>query len=314
MLSTAEALQMAQTTKLIKTRNVDITLRCALLDRHEEFNRNSSVTWWFKRTCKFSCWDKPANEDDEWNEVGCDGPCRTSLLLNDENVSNGFYQCRIFPYHTSNQTVLQIEVMKTFQIEIYGKTADSNQISSLTFLVSRPNNCPATRYSRRVAQRIFNAFGLSARSPVQMQKFPEADHQMVPKEGRRISQVRWAHVWVVQKLHRESMVDQVFRELLRAAAVFRAERAQRSSLLEQANRQQHNSKQHLRLRSNKLLRILLQGKSHKSTARRFTRGRRKRVFVNELSWEELRNHVPDSHPPSDANIRAKLHYSLPPNL
>lgn len=119
-----EAYQMtnysSQPTKLTKMKNVDITLRCSLLDKHEMFNRdNVSVTWWFKHTCKVSCWNQP--EVHEWTEIDCDGQCKSSLNLNDDTSSNGFYLCKIFPYKISDQTTLQIEVTKTFQLEIIGE-------------------------------------------------------------------------------------------------------------------------------------------------------------------------------------------------
>lgn len=121
-----EAYQIAgqnnSTSKLVKTKNVDVTLRCSLLEAHEEFNMNANVSWWFKKTCKSSCWNQPeSDDDDEWTKVSCDGACKTSLDLNDDTASNGFYLCKIFPYQVSNQTILQIEVTKTFQLEIIGE-------------------------------------------------------------------------------------------------------------------------------------------------------------------------------------------------
>lgn len=130
MFGIAEAYQMteaaSQPTKLIKTKNVDLTLRCSLTDQHEKFNQNSSVTWWFKKTCKLSCWNQP--EQTEWTEVECDGTkgCKLALNLDDETASNGFYMCRIFPYHTDGQTSLFIEVTKTFEVTIVGKFENSD--------------------------------------------------------------------------------------------------------------------------------------------------------------------------------------------
>lgn len=108
----------SQPTKITKTKNVDVTLRCALLDKHEKFNQNVSVTWWFKKTCRISCWNRL--EADEWTELDCNG-CGLLLDLNDSTASNGFYMCKIFPYKISEFTTLQIEVTKTFQLEIIGK-------------------------------------------------------------------------------------------------------------------------------------------------------------------------------------------------
>lgn len=124
-----EAYQMtnfsSQPTKLIKTKNIDIVLRCLLLDKHERYNQNASVTWWFKKTttCKVgtSCWS-PSLEEDDWTEISCDrGACGLSLDLNDDKTSNGFYLCKITPYQISEQAILQVEVTKTFEVAVVGK-------------------------------------------------------------------------------------------------------------------------------------------------------------------------------------------------
>jgi hypothetical protein len=107
-------------TKIVKNFGIDVTLKCSLLEKHENFNRNASVSWWIKKTCKASCWNQQ-EKDDEWEEIDCHGPCKVSLVLDDENSKNGFYLCKIFPYQISNQNVLQIEVTKSFEIELFGK-------------------------------------------------------------------------------------------------------------------------------------------------------------------------------------------------
>lgn len=106
-------------TKLVKTKNIDVQLTCSLLDKHERFNQNTSVTWWFRKSCKVSCW----NQEDEldWTEIECNGPCKTTLHLNDGTASNGFYLCRMFPYKVSEKMILQIEVTKAYQLEIIGQ-------------------------------------------------------------------------------------------------------------------------------------------------------------------------------------------------
>lgn len=106
-------------TKILKTKNVDVQLTCSLLDKHERFNQDTNVTWWFRESCKVSCWNQEDEQD--WTEIGCNGPCTTTLPLNDENASNGFYLCRMFPYKVSEKISLQIEVTKTYQLEIIGQ-------------------------------------------------------------------------------------------------------------------------------------------------------------------------------------------------
>lgn len=107
---------LPQPKKLVKQKNLDISLKCLLLDKHESFNQNNTVSWWLKKTCKIPCW----NEEDEWKEIDCHGPCKTTLALDDETAENGFFMCKIFPYHTSNYTMLQIEITKTFYLELFG--------------------------------------------------------------------------------------------------------------------------------------------------------------------------------------------------
>lgn len=117
---TAQIVLPSQATKLVKSKHVNVTLRCSLLEKHEVFNQNATVSWWFKKTCKLSCWNQP--EEMEWTEIKCHGKmCNMVLELDDETAENGFYMCKLFPYKTSTQTVLQIEVTKTFQLEIFGK-------------------------------------------------------------------------------------------------------------------------------------------------------------------------------------------------
>ncbi|CRL03235.1 CLUMA_CG016416, isoform A [Clunio marinus] len=103
--------------KLIKSKNIDLTLNCSILEMHEAFNTNSLVTWWFKRSCKGSCWNQP--DENEWTEIDCDGQCKIFLTLNDDKASNGFYLCRLFPYRVDEETILQIEFTKTFHVEIF---------------------------------------------------------------------------------------------------------------------------------------------------------------------------------------------------
>lgn len=106
--------------KLVKNKNVDLKMTCALLDKHERFNQNTNVSWWFRKACKGSCWNP---EDEDWTEIDCSGSCKTSLHINDDNASNGFYLCRMFPYNVNDQTTLQIEVTKAFQLEINGESS-----------------------------------------------------------------------------------------------------------------------------------------------------------------------------------------------
>lgn len=148
ILVATEAYQMtnfSSPTKLIKMKNVDLTIKCLLLDKHEKFNLNASVTWWLKKTCRISCWNQP--DVDEWTEIMCaDGSCKTSLDLTDETASNGFYLCKIFPYQISETTILHIEVAKTFHLEIVGNDSiQSFDNIQYIFFFFRSNVATTTR-------------------------------------------------------------------------------------------------------------------------------------------------------------------------
>ena len=104
-------------TKITKHKNIDVNLKCLLLDEHESFNKMSTVLWFVKKTSKFPSWNQP--EEIEWEEIDCNSP---NLKLGDETSSAGIYFCKIFPYQTSRNVILQIEVVKTFQLDIFGET------------------------------------------------------------------------------------------------------------------------------------------------------------------------------------------------
>ncbi|CAH1727261.1 unnamed protein product [Chironomus riparius] len=104
--------------KLVKRQNEDITLHCSLSENHEEFNKNTSVNWYYLRTCKYCAFNSLNPRKEEWQQVDCNGSCKIRLTLDNSNASEGFYKCKIFPYHTNYRTVLQIEITKVFQIEL----------------------------------------------------------------------------------------------------------------------------------------------------------------------------------------------------
>lgn len=111
----------SQSTQLTKMKTKDLTLKCLLLEKHEKFNQNVTVTWLFKKKCQAGCWNQAEIEDD-WIEVDCGGPCKLSLTLNDETASRGLYLCKIYPYQISETTSLNVKVTKTFQLDLTGNT------------------------------------------------------------------------------------------------------------------------------------------------------------------------------------------------
>lgn len=109
----------------MKTKNIDIVLRCLLLDKHERFNQNANVSWWFKKTCQDSCVN--TSDEEDWTEISCGKSCGLSMDLNDKTAANGFYLCKIMPYKISETNVLNVEVTKTFEITLVGKKFDFNK-------------------------------------------------------------------------------------------------------------------------------------------------------------------------------------------
>lgn len=126
----------SQPTYIVKTKNVDVSMKCVLTSKHEKLNENATVRWWFKKICKVPCWslDKE-DEDEEWQQIDCNGgPCKISMDLNDDNASNGLFMCKIFPYKIADapQSTLWIEITKTFQVEINGEWLKTARAKSLT--------------------------------------------------------------------------------------------------------------------------------------------------------------------------------------
>lgn len=111
---------MNEPLKMTKTHTDEIQLQCLLTDKHDQFNKNSTITWWTKK-CIITCKNRDIMQYTEWEPYDCNGPCKTTLLLDNSTTSSGYYMCKIFPYHTDERTNLQIEITKTFQLEIIGK-------------------------------------------------------------------------------------------------------------------------------------------------------------------------------------------------
>ena len=106
--------------------NEAIELKCGLKAKHAMFNMNSKVSWYFKscseqgqRSCKSQ---ELLNSD--WIAVNCGiVPCATNFILkNTTKDDSGLYLCKMYPYRIDNQTILEIQVVKTFQIQIIGKS------------------------------------------------------------------------------------------------------------------------------------------------------------------------------------------------
>jgi hypothetical protein len=60
-------------------------------------------------------------ENEEWELIDCDdGACSVTLAVNNTYTS-GFYMCKMFPYHIDAEHVIQVEIVRTFEIEVTGE-------------------------------------------------------------------------------------------------------------------------------------------------------------------------------------------------
>ena len=116
--------------RLFKHQNQDINLFCGLTKSHEEFNRNITVTWHILKTCQLCLIAKPSKDQEEWKTLDAKG--LTLTIKHNSDIASGFYfyMCKMFPYRLED-TTLEIEITKTFQVEVVqGKKSRFAYLSS----------------------------------------------------------------------------------------------------------------------------------------------------------------------------------------
>lgn len=75
----------------------------------------------FLKSCKLCIFGSQTQRDD-WKSIECGGKkCNSTLTLDQNNAFSGFYKCSMFPYYVSQNTMLQVEITKTFQVDVIGK-------------------------------------------------------------------------------------------------------------------------------------------------------------------------------------------------
>ncbi|KAG5682960.1 hypothetical protein PVAND_012276 [Polypedilum vanderplanki] len=133
-------------TKFIKRPNENLELHCSLNNKHEKFNKNITVSWYFMKLCNLCTLSIHEFEKEEWELIDCNGSCSIILEINNTQPS-GFYMCKMFPYHIDNFTVLQIEIVRTFEVEVTGLPNSPPEI-----LYDTPNNVQVVKNSTVVLQ------------------------------------------------------------------------------------------------------------------------------------------------------------------
>uniref|UniRef100_A0A182YRK7 receptor protein-tyrosine kinase n=1 Tax=Anopheles stephensi TaxID=30069 RepID=A0A182YRK7_ANOST len=102
----------------------DTRLRCGIKEHHADHMNSSDVQWYFK-PCgggfqHVTCSNRALLNALDWQPVDCDNkPCRVTLTI--QNVSEadaGLYRCTIHPYRTDNQTQLDIQLVRTFELVV----------------------------------------------------------------------------------------------------------------------------------------------------------------------------------------------------
>ena len=79
-----------------------------------------TVTWYNLKVCKICFASNSLRNENDWKIIH---DARALILtLDDSNVSSGYYMCKIFPYFVNKDSTLQIEITKTFQVEVVGES------------------------------------------------------------------------------------------------------------------------------------------------------------------------------------------------
>uniref|UniRef100_A0A182ND26 receptor protein-tyrosine kinase n=1 Tax=Anopheles dirus TaxID=7168 RepID=A0A182ND26_9DIPT len=102
----------------------DTRLKCGIKEHHTDHMNSSDVRWYFK-PCgggfqQMACSNRAILDALEWHPLDCDNkPCRVTLAIhNASEVDAGLYRCTIHPYRPDNQTQLDIQLVRTFELVV----------------------------------------------------------------------------------------------------------------------------------------------------------------------------------------------------
>ncbi|XP_053698529.1 fibroblast growth factor receptor-like 1 [Sabethes cyaneus] len=135
----------------------DARLRCGIKDYHTDHMNSSEVQWYFK-PCgegvnRTSCNNRDQLEHIPWRPIDCDGKrCRVTLFIkNASEADSGLYRCSIHPYRTDNQTQFDIQLIRTFQLDVIKSLLDE-AVPAPELLDNLPANTTALLESHIVLQ------------------------------------------------------------------------------------------------------------------------------------------------------------------
>ncbi|XP_038104755.1 fibroblast growth factor receptor-like 1 [Culex quinquefasciatus] len=132
-------------------------LRCGIKDYHTDHMNASDVQWFFK-PCgeginRTSCHNRDQLDHIPWHPVDCEGKrCRVTLSIrNASEADSGLYRCSIHPYRTDNQTQLDIQLIRIFQLDVIKSILDES-VAAPELLDNLPANTTALLESHVVLQ------------------------------------------------------------------------------------------------------------------------------------------------------------------
>ncbi|XP_058464537.1 fibroblast growth factor receptor-like 1 [Malaya genurostris] len=135
----------------------DARLRCGIKEYHADHMNSSEVQWYFKPcgegTNRTSCHNRELLDQIPWRPIDCENRrCRVTLFIKNTSESDsGLYRCSIHPYRTNNQTQFDIQLVRTFQLDVIKSLLDET-VPAPELLDNLPANMTALLDSQIVLQ------------------------------------------------------------------------------------------------------------------------------------------------------------------